>query len=57
MENLKSEKRLGYIVNGLIVFSGVPAYVTKDGWIGIRQADGQVEEAPATRCIVLRGEK
>lgn len=35
-----------YVVNGIVSFWGVAEYVTKDGWVGIRQADGGLDEAP-----------
>jgi hypothetical protein len=37
---------VAYVVDGAPVFFGTPAYVTPDGWVGIRQVDGIINEAP-----------
>lgn len=47
MENIEIGAVVMYVVNGVVGFWGIAEYVTKDGWIGIRQADGGLDEAPA----------
>ena len=37
--------------NVLIMWSGVLAYVTDDGWAGILDANGRLDEAPAARVF------
>jgi hypothetical protein len=40
-----------YRVDGTVVFGGICEYVTADGWVGIRQPDGRLDEAPAAGVI------
>jgi hypothetical protein len=51
---LKGLASVAYLLNGREVFRGRVEYITNDNWLGIRQADGSLDEAPATRCVVLR---
>lgn len=46
MNNILKNSVVKYVVNGAVVFQGVAEYVTSDGWVGIRQADGRLDEAP-----------
>lgn len=36
---------VSYVLNGKVVFSGVVEYQTADGWTGIRQETGRLDEA------------
>jgi hypothetical protein len=35
-----------FVVNGNVVFWGTAKYVTADGWVGIEDQYGRVDEAP-----------
>ena len=35
-----------YVAGGRVSFWGVAEYVTADGWVGIRQVGGRLDEAP-----------
>jgi hypothetical protein len=39
-----------YRYEGLTLFWGIAEYLTPDGWFGIRQAGGRLDEAPAALC-------
>ena len=39
-----------YMVDGEIVFWGVAEYVAGN-WVGIRQVDGRLDEAPASHVV------
>lgn len=41
-----------YVLDGVIVFCGIVEYTTADGWYGIRQADGRLDEAPCGRVQI-----
>lgn len=34
-----------YVLNNELVFWGIAEYATVDGWVGIRQFDGSLDEA------------
>lgn len=39
-----------YWLGGTLVFWGLAEYLTADGWFGIRQPGGCLDEAPADKC-------
>jgi hypothetical protein len=51
---LNPESLIGCLVlyryEGLTIFWGIAEYLTPDGWFGIRQAGGRLDEAPASLC-------
>lgn len=54
MDNgIKTGMAVNYTVNGETVFGGVVEYVT-EGWAGIRQADGRLDEARAEFLVARR---
>lgn len=46
-----------YVVDGVAVFSGVLAYETVDGWVGILQANGRTDEVRAEFVQFLKAEQ
>lgn len=40
-----------YRVDGVTVFWGQAEYLTRDGWFGIRQHGGRLDEAPVALCM------
>lgn len=51
---LKGLASVAYFLEGKEIFRGRVEYITNDNWLGVRQADGRIDEVPATRCAVLR---
>lgn len=44
-------QQVAYMVDGEAVFFGVAEYVV-GGWVGIRQDDGRLDEAPAAFVLL-----
>jgi hypothetical protein len=46
-------KQVVYSVRGVLMWHGTAEYVTLDGWVGIRQSNGRIDEAPIGNVEVI----